>query len=524
MTPRQERQERKDAGPALAGAGRSRSGVASVGLALVGLALVGLGLSLAACGGGGSSARRDAGSVLWVDSRSGSVSEEALDELTARGVGEVFVQMAELAWEGTRLQWTSASRAVSVPHAPVTLVVGGTAPPPDLDAPAAAGELVERLAEAELEVQRRGGLPSGVHLHLAIPDEAALEPMTELTAALGTALGPDRPLSVTLPDTLLETPGARGLARVASALVVFLYGQDARGQESSVRWDLQAVEERLQVLESLGCDYLVGVVTLGRMTRRDRSGQPLESTTAGSVRRLLDQPGVEVALGSALQAVDGRVYDFEVRRGTSVGPWRLAPGERLRVRLLGAAPLRRFLELVAAPDWEHHLGQAYYRPPRSEEGMALPPAVLAGILAEEPPPARVEVQREADRRGNRLTVRLTVTNAGTESTEIAHVGNNFVDLRAQRGRFLSAERGDFQRYDQIDSGTGQRSIRSDTVRLHAPYLAAGETLRSGDLVFRDTREEDLVLGGTFLLPDGSTASVVAAAPPDTAEDEGSESP
>jgi len=449
--------------------------------------------------------------VLWLDVRSGPVSDEALEALAAGGVHEVFLQAAELTWEGGEPQWSVDWRAVPMPHAPVTLVVGGLAPSAETSKESVAA-LAERLAEAELEIQRRGGLPVGFHFHLAVPDEAALEPLAHLTAKLGAVLGRERPLSVTLPVALLESPGARDLARAASALVVFLYGQGAQGEESKQLWDLQAVAERLALLESLDRGYLVGVVTLGRMTRRSSSGQSLDATTVGSIRRLLDQPGVDVAFGSALQAVDGRVYDFDVHRPVSVGPWRLAARDRIRIHLLAADQLQRFLELVAAPKWEHHLGQAYFRPPRAEEGLALPPQVLAGILSDRPPPARVEVQRQADRRGNRLTVRLTVTNTGTESTEIAHVGNNFVQLRTRRGRFLSAERGDFQRYDQIDSASGRRSIRSDTVRLHAPYLAAGETLHSGDLVFLGARDEDLELGGSFLLPDGSVVSVVEAVP------------
>ena len=469
-----------------------------------------LGLAVAGCSGGSAGGERRPGSVLWRTSDSAPVDPETMDALARQGVGEVFLQVVDLGWSGGRPELRADFESVSVPRAPVTLVVRGDAPPPEVEE---IGEgLARELTALELEVERRGGLPAGFHLHLAMPGEAALETVARLTRELGAGLGPRRPLSVTLPRRLMESEGARSVARAAGALVVFLYGQGPGEADDAGAWDLHTVRERLEVLERLESDYLVGVITLGRMTRKDASGRTVAATTQGSMRRLLDRPGLEDTLGSALKAVDGRIYEFEARAATRAGPWSLEAGERIQLTLLGGSHLRRLRRMLASPTWEHHLGQAWYRPPGPGEELAVRPSVLAGALAETPSPSRIEVRKAVEDRGERRVIRLRVTNAGSESTEIARVGDNFVELRTRRGRFLKVAPGDFRRYDLIDSASGRRSLRADTVRLFPAYLAAGETVESGDLVLVGGEADDLAVSGSFLLPDGSSAMVVEMEP------------
>jgi len=429
----------------------------------------------------------------------------------------VFLEAARLEDDGTA-RFSEGWETMPVPRRPVTLVLTGTSP--SEETAFAAARLIQRLKSLELGIRRRGGLPSGFHLHLTLPEPEALEPLARLTESLATELASDQPVSVTLPRPLLDSEGAHRLAQAAGALVVFLYGQRSDEPERPEAWDLEAVRRDVRRLEELGTDYLVGVVTLGRLTLQDASGRALETTTEGSIRRLLNRPTLTTPLGSALKIVDGRVYDFVAEAPVEVGSWRLSSGERLQAKLLGASHLRRLRQTLEQADLEHHLGQVYYRPPRPEEGLALTPGVLAGSLAEQPPPARIEVRRDSRREGGRLVLRLAVTNAGTESTEIARVNQNYVELRTRRGRFLRADAGDFQRYDQLDSATGRRSLRSDILRLYAPYLAAGETVRSGPVVLAGGSDEDVEIAGSFLLPDGSTATVVEVVPEEAGDDAG----
>lgn len=499
----------------------------SIGRSLLVPPLTALMLTVAGCGGGGAGGERRPGSVLWLTSESAPVAQETMDALAGQGVREVFLQAVELGWSDGRPELRTDFESVPVPHVPVTLVVRGEAPPEGGEEVTAG--LAGQLAALELEIERRGGLPAGFHLHLAVPSEASLGPLARVTRDLGVGLGPKRPLSVTLPRQLVETEGARSVARAAGALVVFLYGQGPGEADERGAWDLQAVRDRLTRLEGLDTDYLVGVITLGRMTRKDASGRTLEVTTRASIRRLLDRPRLEDTLGSALKAVDGRIYEFVARGATRAGPWRLAAGERVQVTLLGGSHLRRLRRMLSTPTWEHHLGQAYYRPPGPGEDLAVRPSVLAGALAETPPPSQIEVRKVVEARGGRRVIRLTVTNAGSESTEIARVRDNFVELRTRRGRFLHVDPGDFGRYDLIDSASGRRSLRADTVRLFSAYLAAGETVASGELVLTGGDGDDLVVGGSFLLPDGSSAMVVEMMPeveqedgPEPADDAGTE--
>lgn len=472
-------------------------------------------LLLAACGlGGGRDVERKPGSALWLDPASGPVSREQLRDLAALGVDEVFLVAGDLSWEGGEPVLESLWRDLRVPdRTPATLVVRGAAAPVE---PSSRGveTLAAQLQELRLEAQRRGLLPVGLHLDLELAGadgsppgvaggQEPLEILVSWVEPLASRLGNGMPLSVTLPRGYLGESGARDLARVADALLVFLYGQKPRETEDPGAWELATVEQGLRRLEELGEDYLVGVVTLGRLQRQGGSG---EATTLAGLRRLLDRSGLETTFGFSLEGIDRRVYTFEARGPVRFGPWRLERGERLEASILGAEHVVRLLDRLDAMAPEHHLGQVWYRPPRAEEGLALTVPNLIGALSPEPPEPRLLARRSGEPGGRRLRVRLT--NAGSQATELARTGSNYLELTLPRGSFAAAEAGGFDRYDLLDSTTGRRSLRDpDVVRFFVSFLDAGESVETGPVVVAGARAEEVELGGTFRLPDGTQVEV-----------------
>jgi hypothetical protein len=463
-----------------------------------------------ACDPAGRGLSKPRGSVLWITPDAGPVETADLETLEPLGVGEVFQQVGELTWQGAEPVVTPAwTEAAALRHTAVTLVLAGEAPPPEADAEAAAEALAGELRRLELEAQGRGLAPVGLHLDLGL-GTAGAEPLAGLLAELGGRVEPPMLLSATLGTEALSDPAAERVAAAADFLVVFLYGQRSWTSEDPQAWETAAVEKGLERLEALGADYLLGAATLGWAIRRDRRGAFAAATTDASLRRLLDAPGMETALGLSLEAGERQVYTFRARAPTRVLGWRLGEAEEVRVVAPTSGHLRRLLGRLAGLELPHRLGQAWFRPPRPEEGLSLSLTNLAGALAPRQPVPGIEARVEpAERRGRAPAVRVTVTNPGGEPTEIARVETNYVELTARRGSFRQVDAGGFERYDLLDSATGERSLsRPGTLRLYTSYLAPGESLTSGRITLAGARgEADVAVGGKFLFPDGTTVEV-----------------
>ena len=190
-----------------------------------------------------------------------------------------------------------------------------------------------------------------------------------------------------------------------------------------------------------------------------------------------------------------------------MGEWNVAPGESVRVVKSATPFLEEFLRRASAWELPNRLGQVYYRLPRAIDRLSLSLANLASALEPEPATPLLEVRLEPRVRSDRRwLLRLELENQNDETTDIAMLDNNYVEIRAQGGTFADVDLGDFRRLDLLkgeEKNTLSAVRGADTARLFLPILEGRQVARSGDIELRVSgRAPVLTVAPTFLLPDG----------------------
>lgn len=455
-----------------------------------------------ACGGGGNDLDREAGSALWIDPAAGPVEVDALYALQDVGVQELFVDAAQLTWDGGTPQLATHAGDLPDVRTSATLVIHGAAPPPDTDLEAAADRLVPELRRLARGVRGTGWVPRGFHWDLDLSAED-LPPMASLLDELDARLDGETYLSVTLPRSLLDDPAAEDVARAADFVVAFLYGQrDHEAGDDPTAWDFQEVSASLERLEALGQQYLLGVSTVGRLIVEGDDAV----VTRVHLSDLVESPAFEERFGMSLQGIDRRVYDYRTTEPVRLGDLELPAGADVRLSFLSAIDLHQLFNLATHEGTPLHRGQVYWRPPAPTEGLSVPPEVLARALSGDVPQPQPEVRLESS--GRRLTVHLT--NDSPVGTEVARMDMNYVELRLGRGSFARVDPGDFPRYDLLDGDTGRRTVRDpDVLRLYLPYLPAGRQVASGPVVLSGAGTGNVSVAGSFLAPGDEVVPVVS---------------
>jgi hypothetical protein len=449
--------------------------------------------------------KKGAGSAVWLSAESGEITDADLARLQSAGMHELFVEVAELEWSGITPSLAPLPPARLPRRAAVTLVVRGRWPSGELDPQATAKKLADLLQSLRIESEGRGLLPVGFHFDVEASGQ--LESYAKTLAKLDALLEGGPFLSVTVGRRWLDQPQIERVAKAADFVVCFLYGQRPGAEEDPQAWDLQAVEANLRRLEKLGRKYFLGVITLGSASHLGRGGEVLGYETALSLAPLVANPALELKHGFTLQGIDRLVYDFNARGPTQVGDWRVAPGESVRVVKTATPFLEEFLRRAGAWELPNRLGQVYYRLPRAVDRLSLSLANLASALEPEPATPLLEVRLEPRVRSEkRWLLRLELENKNDETTDIAMIDNNYVEIRAQGGTFADVDLGDFRRFDLL-KGEEKNTLRAvreaDTVRLFLPILEGREVARTGDIEVRVSgRAPVLTVAPTFLLPDG----------------------
>lgn len=460
--------------------------------------------ALAAGCGGDDRPAKPAGSALWADAAAvAALPPGTLERLREAGVRELFVPAGRLDWAGGEPRLEVVLDGTLPRRAPVTLVVGGTAPPPE------AGERLGReLARLRLAAEGRGLLAVGVHLDLAAPPgPEALEVLADVLDAARPALGEGLYLSARLDAERLDAPEAERLAEAADFVVCPLYGQRPEEDEAEARWRLDSVVERVRRLEALGADYLVGVATLGAAYRLGPDGRRLDATAAADLPALVRDRALERTRDRLLEGWDRRVLTFAAGRRTRAAGWDLAPGEAVRTVQVQARDVVELRRRLAEAGGEHHLGELYYRAPRPGERLALPLTNLADALLGVPPTAALTVElREPRRTADGVAFRVALVNAGESATDAADFGTNYVEVRVPGGSFASVSAGGFRRYAMIVDGREAADMQAfrgaDTVRLYATLVDAGEEIVSGPVVVASGGAGTVEARGRFMLPGG----------------------
>jgi hypothetical protein len=458
------------------------------------------------CSGDWSRPHKAPGSAAWLP-RGGALDPPTLARLRRAGVGELFVPAARLEWNGDRPKLRAERLEGLPPRAPVTLVVDGAWPSGELADDDETGErLAAELGKLLLAAESRGLAPLGVHLDIAGAGEH--ESYAAALAAARSELARDAFLSATLGRGEWEGEAAERLARSVDFLVAFLYGQRAEEPESAAAWDLDQIEPRLARLDRLERAYLVGLSTVGSATRLAAAGEPLASSTSVSLRALVAEPGLALRQGFGLRSGARLVHVFQVTEPTRVAGWDLRPGESVRVVRTHGAYLEDVAERLASRPSRHRLGEIYHRLPAPGERLVIPTESLLAARAPGRAAPELEIALELiERTPRRLWLRVRLENRSGESTDLALLNHNYVELNATGALFGRADAGTFQRYQLRRRGVEELTFRTaraaDQLRLHLPVLEGRDSAVSGPLELRLTGGEPrLEVASRFLLPGG----------------------
>jgi hypothetical protein len=471
--------------------------------------------TLVACGGGKSAPRAPFTAVWWA-AESAPLAPAEARRLVAAGAGELFVEAGRLAWSGERAEIAAAEIRPLARETPATLVVRGEW--------SAAGESSRRLAEAwresvdrlALAARTAGAVPVGVHFEVDAGGD--VRPLAATLARLRRALRGRLHVSVALDPEALDGEGARLLAAAVDFVVADVFGHAPGSADDPRRWDRAAVRERLAGLERLATPYAAAAWTLGAAELRRRGGETAPIRSGLPLARLLRSAQFAVRPGSVFEGVDRQVFVLEAREPISLGPWTLRRGDAVRVARPTTYDVERLLELLAEPAHGRRVGIVLRQLPAPGDTVSLAAANLAAAL--EPGDARpvlaVSLLDAGSRRG-RARLRVRLTNAGAEPTELGGGEWNYVQLEFPAGALGAVELGDFAGWEQLWQGRERRTLRAlrqaDTLRLFAPFVGAGETLESGaiELRGRGGKPPEVRTSGRFILPGGREHELPVAA-------------
>ncbi len=473
----------------------------------VAVAVTGLvaGLLVAGCFGD-SRPERGAGSALWLAPESAPADALRLARLEALGIKNLFIAAARLEWSGTTPRLERRALVAPARRLPATLVVSGEWSAGEVDPEATAERLAGEIATLEAQAERTGLLVVGIHFDLRLPRR--LEDYARALEKLRRRLDGRLLISIDLDRRGLDRQGIGELAKAADFVVCFLYGQRPAEVEDPQAWDLRSVEANVRKLESLGAEYLLGAAVVGAAQWLGPAGRIKESSSAPSLRSLVDNRSLELVPGFSLQGIDRQVFEFTARAPLVVGSWRLAKGDRIRVVKTATPILEELLRRAGAWAAPHRLGELFHRAPGQGEGMALELRSLEAALSPEPaaPRLELEVQRTLRSEGA-WRIRVRLINRGAEPTDLAFFDSNFVELRVGAGRIGDVELGAFHRYELLHDGREKGTMRAlrdaDTARLYAPMVEGGEVVESGEIeIVLRGEATSLTLSASFLLPEG----------------------
>ena len=497
------------------------------------LLLAGALLGSAACGpAGGERRKRPAGSAVWVEPAAATLDSGSARTLRAGGVEEAFVPVADLAagpggWSIGRRP--GALEEAVPPGTPVTLVVTVAWPPP-VDGAAAPSD---RSLRRELDGLRAGAeeaglLPVGIHLSPGgrqagsapepsldpdpptepVADPERIDAFGELLGRWRRALPGDLLLSFGLPRSWLEVEGWAGLARRADFLVPWLYGEAPAGADRRESWDPARLEADLARLAAAETDLLTGLRVVGAVRRLDSAGGLAGVTTEAELGALARNRALRPEVGDAFSGVGRLVHTFQAQRRTAVGPWTLAPGERLRVVRTAPSILHEVRAAVERAAGERSLGVLFHRLPAPGERLTPGPGALIAALGEERPTPRIAAKVAVRSGGGPRTVLAAeLENRSPFGTDLGFAEGNYLSVRVDGGTVGRVEPGEFDRYSlwregrEVRAGLGWRE--PDEVRLQTPLVAAGARVGGARVEIVARRSQPAVeWTGRFYLPDG----------------------
>lgn len=452
----------------------------------------------------------------WLAAESATPTRAELTRLAAAGALELFVEAAELRLAGELPRLAPLPFRPLERQMPVTLVVRGVWSSPPAAPRRIAGDWLASLATLERAAREGGGVPVGVHFEVAVAGGER-----ELAATLGRLrreLAGRLHLSLALPAPgTLDDAALADLVEAVDLFTVEAYGQAPDVADDAGRWDFAATRAALAAAERRAAPYATVAWTLGRAELRPRRGEPVTLAGGLPLGRLLRAPQLAPRPGAVFAGVDRQVIEVEAREPVAVGARTLSRGDAVRVARPTTHDLESLLAELAAAPRGRRVGLVLRQLPPPGELVSLGPASLAAALepGDAAPELTVELVEDGARAG-RYGLRVVLRNSGSEATDLGGGEWNYVQLELARGAVGRVEPGDFTGWEQLWRGSERRTLRAlreaDTLRLHALYIGAGETLESGRVELRATSgaAPEIRVSGRFILPGGRELAIAPA--------------
>lgn len=456
------------------------------------------------CGGASPRSDRAVGSALRVEPGVGTLNGVEAAALRQRGVHEVFLDAFEERPEGGLRRIEGLEKVELPPGTEATLVVRA-------DPPADVAGLAALWGEVRLDLEYEGILPRG--LHFDGPQDDPPDDSTGRVDALR-ELVPGVSLSATIPRRALSSPDVADFARPWDFVVVRLYGTVPGEEEDTSSWSLERVQREALILDGLGPPWLLEAVVLGRALRWDGKDRAVDQTSRIGLGEVFRNTSLELRPGFTLEASDRHLYTLDVRAETVVGDWELRPEEALRIIRPTTSDLESLHRRVSALPLERFRGFVYHRLADAGEGLSLRPENLANALDPAAGTSDLHAGAAVERRTPRgWRFRFSVENRNAEATDLSLIEYNHLEIRVLNGELGDIDEGEFHRYELYRERNGElvRDYRRATVvRLFVPILDRDESVHSGEVEIRGTRDPVVQLRGRFLLPDGRIAEIEPA--------------
>ncbi len=401
-----------------------------------------------ACRGGAGSGSRSSsggrgGDALFLASAPVWVPEENEPDLTAMGIGRLYVAAATLRRDGqivplppppTKLPRPAVLAVMGEPSAASVLASGG-------------GEVLGRAwaqALGPIVADAKGWADvAGVLLHLdPAPENAGT--LAEAARALKSGLG-GLPVYVTVRGT--EPPSAwKPLAGAVDEVLLFSFGQRPE------LGDRLVTEISDETAREMPVPFRLLLAPGGFGRGGDGKSFTGRWIPDGEINALSQDPSLDFSFGQVLSEEAGSLYTFRVRPGVRLADSRLATdGGAARFQILSFSDAVRLLGLASRWGAPKLVGRTFL-----VEGIPRDPHLTGYVAVREllegkPLELKVEVDSKAGASGAGWTeFSIRASNLSPTPTDLSRL-NNWIQARVEGGVISSVKIGDFDRFELLSS-------------------------------------------------------------------------
>ncbi len=440
------------------------------------------------------------GDALFLASAPVWIPEENDPDLTAMGIGRLYVAAASLRRDGKIVALPPPPTKLT---RPAVLAVMGEPKAADLLGSGGGETLGRAWAEALAPVvadAKRWADVSGILLHLdPAPQNAGS--LAEAAKALRAGLG-GLPVSVTVRGT--EPPSSwKPLAGAVDELLLFSFGRRPELGDPLVS----------EISDETARDMPVPFRLLLAPGGFGRGGDGTAFTGPwipdGEMSALSRDPSIDFSFGQVLSEEAGSVYTFRLRPGVRPAGSRLAAfGGAARFQILSFSEAVRLLGLASRWGAPKLLGRAFLVEGVPRDSHLTGYVAVRDLLEGKPLDLKLEVASTAGSSGAGWTeFSIRATNLSPTPSDLSRF-NNWIQARVEGGVFSSVRIGSFDRFELLSSQVqGYRPVplgQAVVARLFGNLLAPGGVRETGPIRVKGARPK-VFLSWHITGPDGRIA-------------------